>query len=274
MSYFQAMLTSLLLGIPAVLLFSYWGYNLTDFAYTKIYGRPLVVYNHFHLRNLYTDDIIVLYHHSPFYNRLDAYKKQIFKHRLSVFMESKEFIGLDGFEFSRDVKVTVSSIAVMLSFGMRNYLIESVKKIIIDPVHYYSSVNQDYHLWEYNPALKTIVLSWPDFVAGICNENDNISLGVHVFAHALFFGSMQSDDNSSLVFCQGIKKIDQLLNQDDFRKQLKRSKYLRAYALTNKFEFFAVCLEHFIESPKAFKEEFSELFIIIKEMMNFELHFN
>jgi len=189
-------------------------------------------------------------------------------------MENKQFIGLDGFEVSRDVKVTISSIAVMLSFGMRNYLIESVEKIIIYPGPYFSSVNQDYHLGEYNPFLKTIVLSWPDFVAGIGNENDNINLGVHEFAHALYFGSLRSDDNSSLVFCQGIKKIDRLLKQPDFQKQLKRSKYLRSYAFTNKFEFFAVCLEHFIESPKAFREEFSDLFKIIKEMMNFELHFN
>lgn len=268
------MLTSLLLGIPAVLLFSYWGYNLTDFAYTKIYGKPLVVYNHFHLRNLYAEDIRVLYHHSPFYNQLDAYKKRLFKHRLSVFMESKEFVGLNGFEVSRDVKVAVSSIAVMLSFGMRNYLIESVKKIIIYPGPYFSSVNQDYHLGEYNPFLKTLVLSWPDFVAGIGNESDNVNLGVHEFAHALYFGSIQSDDNSSLVFCQGIKKIDQLIKQTDFQKRLERSKYIRSYAFTNKFEFFAVCLEHFIESPVAFHEEFAELFEIIKKMMNFELHYN
>lgn len=268
------MLTSLLLGIPAVLLFTYWGYNLTDFAYTKIYGKPLVVYNHFHLKNLYTDDILVLYYHAPFYNRLDAYKKQLFKHRLNVFMNSKEFIGLDGFEVSRDVKVTVSSIAVMLTFGMRNYLIESVEKIIIYPGPYFSSLNQDYHLGEYNPFLKTIVFSWPDFVAGIGNENDNLNLGVHEFAHALYFDSIQSDNNSSLVFCQGIRKIDRLLKQADFRHQLRQSMYLRNYAFTNKFEFFAVCLEHFIESPELFHQEFSNLFNIIREMMNFELEVN
>lgn len=271
MSYFQTMLTSLLLGLPAVVLFSYWGYNLTDYAYTKIYGKPMVVYNHFHLRNLYEQDIRVLYHHSPFYNQLGAYKKRIFKHRLRAFVESKEFIGLDGFEVSRDVKVTVSSIAIMLSFGMRNYLIESVEKIIIYPGPYFSSLNQSYHLGEYNPFLKTIVLSWPDFVSGIGNGGDNKNLGVHEFAHALYFGSMQSDDNSSLVFCQGIKRIDQLLKRNDFQKKLLRSRYLRDYAYTNKFEFFAVCLEHFIESPQAFHEEFSALYIIIKKMMNFEL---
>ena len=170
--------------------------------------------------------------------------------------------------------MAVSSVAVMLSFGMRNYLIESVKKIIIYPGPYFSSVNQDYHLGEYNPFLKTLVLSWPDFVAGIGNESDNVNLGVHEFAHALYFGSIQSDDNSSLVFCQGIKKIDQLLRQTDFQKKLERSKYIRSYALTNKFEFFAVCLEHFIESPVAFHEEFVELFEIIKKMMNFELRYN
>lgn len=265
------MITSLLFGIPAVLLFSYWGYNLTDFAYTKFYGKPLVVYNHFHLRNLYAEDIRVLYHHSPFYNRLDAYKKRLFKHRLSVFMENKEFIGVDGFEVSRDVKVTISSIAVMLTFGMRNYLIESVEKIIIHPGPYYSVVNQDYHLGEYNPFLKTILFSWPNFVAGIGNENDNVNLGVHEFAHAIYFGSIQSDDNSSLVFCQGIKKIDRLLNQTDFKQTLGNSSYLRSYALTNKFEFFAVSLEHFIESPEEFQRELPDLFKIIKKMMNFEL---
>src|SRR5690606_22028462 len=111
------MLTSLLLGVPAVLLFTYLGYNLTDFAYTKIYGKPLVVYTHFHLINLYTDDILVLYYHAPFSNRLDACKQQLYTHRLTVFTNSTEFTALDAFEITRDVKVTVSSTPVMLTAG-------------------------------------------------------------------------------------------------------------------------------------------------------------
>jgi Mlc titration factor MtfA (ptsG expression regulator) len=52
-------------------------------------------------------------------------------------------------------------------------------------------------------------------------------------------------------------------------KRLIESNYFRIYAYTNEFEFIAVILEHFFETPKEFKAEFPELYEKVKVMINF-----
>jgi len=264
------MIVPFLIGIPTALLFTYWGFNLTDLAYSKIYGKPLIVYDHIYFKKLRTEDIEVIKAHSLFYTKLSAYKKRVFRHRVVMFINDKTFIGLNGFEITREKKIMIASVAVMLSFGMRTYLIACVNKIIIYPHTYFSEINRKYHLGEFNPLLKTIVFSWEDFIAGMNNNTNNSNLGVHEFAHAIYFCSKYSNDSSSILFTNGIKKIDKLLHSESYIDKMKNTAYLRGYAYTNKFEFFAVCLEHFIETPKQFKEAFPQLFGIIKDMMNFE----
>ena len=53
------MIVPFLIGIPTALLFTYWGVNLTDLAYSKIYGKPLIVYDHIYFKKLRTEDIEV-----------------------------------------------------------------------------------------------------------------------------------------------------------------------------------------------------------------------
>ncbi|QLE00413.1 zinc-dependent peptidase [Galbibacter sp. BG1] len=264
------MIVPFILGVPVVLLFTYWGFNLTDLAYSRIYGKPLIVYDHIYFKKLNEEDIAVITKYSLFYNKLNLYKQRVFRHRIVVFINSKTFIGLNGFEVTRERKILIATVAVMLSFGMRRYLIESVNKIIVYPDAYFSAITQKYHLGEFNPLLKTIVFSWQDFMAGLNNTSNNSNLAVHEFAHALYFGSQQYNDVSSILFSHGIRKIDDLLHTDEYIDKIRHTKYLRGYAYTNKFEFFAVCLEHFIETPIEFKKEFPELFRVIKNMMNFE----
>jgi hypothetical protein len=41
------------------------------------------------------------------------------------------------------------------------------------------------------------------------------------------------------------------------------------YAFTNQFEFLAVVIESFIETPQEFKLQFPELYFKIRQMLNF-----
>ena len=47
------------------------------------------------------------------------------------------------------------------------------------------------------------------------------------------------------------------------------SKYFRAYAYTNQYEFFAVLLESFIETPLEFQARFPEFNNYMRQMLNF-----
>ncbi|MNE98397.1 Protein MtfA [compost metagenome] len=51
--------------------------------------------------------------------------------------------------------------------------------------------------------------------------------------------------------------------------ELISKEYFRAYAYENQFEFLAVVLEHFFESPEIFQKEFPELYERVRRMINF-----
>ena len=48
----------------------------------------------------------------------------------------------------------------------------------------------------------------------------------------------------------------------------KGEHYLRAYAFTNEYEFFAVSIEHFFEDPKGMKAAHPDLYDCLKKLIN------
>jgi Mlc titration factor MtfA (ptsG expression regulator) len=46
--------------------------------------------------------------------------------------------------------------------------------------------------------------------------------------------------------------------------------YFRLYAYTNQYEFIAVILEYFFETPREFKQKLPELYGMVKKMINFK----
>ena len=55
---------------------------------------------------------------------------------------------------------------------------------------------------------------------------------------------------------------------DTLDRREKKYEYLRSYAFTNEHEFFAVCVEHFFESPDKFALELPKLFDIMCSLLN------
>ena len=58
-------------------------------------------------------------------------------------------------------------------------------------------------------------------------------------------------------------------SNETLRKDLLNSGFLREYAFENQYEFVAVLLEHFFESPEEFKSKFPSIYIKVKEMLNY-----
>ena len=101
--------------------------------------------------------------------------------------------------------------------------------------------------------------------------DDNLNLGIHEFGHAIHLNAARKSDVSSLIFNKGFKSLTEYLqNHESVRKDLIASKYFRAYAYTNYFEFFAVLLENFIETPIEFKSQFPQLYSYMQQMLNFK----
>ena len=160
----------------------------------------------------------------------------------------------------------------MLTFGFRDYLIGSVSTIIIYPDTFYSQTKQAYHKGEFNPFYSALALSWKDFKQGHAINNDNLNLGIHEFAHAIHYNSKKESDISSVIFTESINELMRLLSQDKpLRDALIKSNYLRGYAFTNSFEFLAVIIENFIETPQMFKAQFPQIYFKVKQMLNFNM---
>ncbi|WP_299361349.1 zinc-dependent peptidase [Winogradskyella sp.] len=271
------MIPALEMALPAVyyVVFStflvYRVYIWSEKLYARKYRRPFFLNTVLFKNELSEKQLAILKNDFGFYKDLQEKERIIFRHRLARFIKAKKFIGRNGLTIDDEMTTLISATAIMLTFGFKEYLIDLIDKIIIYPESYYSKLNDSYHKGETNPQLKAIVFSWKDFKAGYHIGDDNLNLGIHEFGHAIHLNAFSNNDVSSLIFRKGFNGLTNFLQHHKaVRQDLISSKYFRAYAYTNHFEFFAVILENFIETPTEFKSRFPELYKYIQQMLNFK----
>ncbi|MFI1742949.1 zinc-dependent peptidase [Thalassobellus sediminis] len=267
--------SKVLLGILFVVLASiilYYTFRLIEMAYVLKFKKPL--YNHFYiyLRTLNDNQKGVLRQQFSFYNNLSNKEKKYFEHRVASFLKDKDFISREGVIITDEKQVLIAATAVMLTFGFRDFYIGLISKIVIYPEAFYSNTNNAYHKGEFNPKLKALVLSWKDFQEGYRIDNDNLNLGIHEFTHAIHLNSIKERDVSSIIFKDSFKELSVLLtSKAGIKEKLVKSEYFRGYAYTNQFEFLAVIIENFIETPQDFRSEFPLIYGKVKQMLNFNV---
>ncbi|WP_298754892.1 zinc-dependent peptidase [uncultured Psychroserpens sp.] len=245
-------------------------YMFFEQRYASKYKRPFFVHFYLFKKRLDKEKQSILRRQFSFYQKLDDTEKVRFEHRVATFINSKYFLGREDLVVTTEMKVLVAATSTMLTFGFRDYQIDLIDKIIIYPGTFYSNSNEAYHKGELNPKLKALVISWEDFLYGYDDENDNINLGIHEFTHAIHLNSLKNNDVSSLIFKVAFSELTDMLSAEEkLRKQLIASKYFRDYAFTNQFEFVAVIVETFIETPEEFKRQFPRIYDKTREMLNF-----
>lgn len=256
--------------IALLIMILYFGFKMVEMAYVMKHKRPL--YNHFYfkLQRLTPNQKSILKNNFHFYSELNHKQKTYFEHRVVKFIDDKTFIGRDGFLVTDEAKVLISATAVMLTFGFRDFYIGLIDKVFVYPMPFYSTTNENHHKGEFNPKLKSIVFSWEDFKHGYNIGDDNLNLGIHEFAHAIHLNSIKERDVSSTIFKDSFKELTTMLsNNKSLRDKLVASKYFRAYAYENQFEFLAVLIEYFFETPLEFKTQFPKIYGKVKQMLNF-----
>jgi Mlc titration factor MtfA (ptsG expression regulator) len=241
---------------------------LADDLHIAAFHRPIYIHFYTNYLEISENQENILVEKFEFYTKLSNKRKKYFNHRMSLFLEKYEFISRENFAVTEEIQVTIAATYVMLTFGMRHYLLAAFDKIIIYPETYYSSFSDQYHKGEYNPRMKAVVFSWKHFHEGLEHKNDNLNLGIHEFTHVVHHHSLQSQDASSLTFKKHYQRILNLFTNPISRQKLIDSEYFRVYAFTNQFEFISVVIEHFFETPNEFKAEFPLLFKHVSRMLN------
>ncbi len=257
-------------SLALVIMMLYYIVRLVEMSYVIKNKKPLYLHFYLFLKSLKASEVSILKQQFPFYNKLTEKEQRYFEHRVASFIKDKKFVGREGLKVTEEMKVLISATAVMLTFGFRDYFIGLIDKVFVYPQEFYSLANDDYHKGEFNPRLETLVLSWEDFKKGFLVDDDNINLGIHEFAHAIHLNSTKERDVSSTIFSDSFKEITDLLSNDEsLRERVINSKYFRDYGYTNQYEFLAVIVENFIETPQEFKSQFPEIYSKTKQMLNF-----
>ena len=247
-------------------------FNFFEMAWIE-YFKKKQFFNHIYFlkKNISNEHKSILRQEFSFYKRLSDTEKRNFEHRIAYYLKNWKFIGKD-LEVNNRMKILVSATAAKLTFGLRDYRIDSVDKIIFYPEEYYSTINEVMHKGEFNMAYRALIFSWKDLKVGYEITNDNINLAVHECIHAMHFSFLKSRNysTSAAIFIDSFHELTTALDADESLKQrLVSSEYIRDYAFENRFEFISVLVENFIETPAEFRTKFPRIYAKVKEMLNF-----
>lgn len=187
---------------------------------------------------------------------------------MTCYIRDKQFKHRFGKPVTDEQKVAISSVAVMLTLGRRNYMMDQLDTILIFDEPFESAANDHKHKGEYNPKAAVLALSWPDVLHGKDVEDDNFNLALHEFTHVIHIESERSQHMDAMRYHKYHQLILIQLMDLDLRNNLSKSKFFRDYAFTNQYEFMAVLTEYFFESPAELKKLFPRLYELMQKALS------
>jgi len=250
-----------------VILYGFF-HGILEPAFVYFLNRPVYVHLYFKPLKISPGERAILLQHSVFFRRLSLKRQSYFEHRLKTFSALITFEGRE-IEVTEEMKIRIASAYVMMTFGMRNYMMRSFERIIIYPDSYESTITGNLHDGEFNPGHKIIVFSWAAFERGCNVDNDNLNLAIHEFAHAIYAYSLRHPNEAEAMFASRYQSIRNMIRDERKRQVLFDKGYFRDYAYTNEYEFIAVMLEHFFETPSVFRANYPKLYKQVSEMINY-----
>ncbi len=209
----------------------------------------------------------ILEKYSAYYNVLNSPQKIVFEKRVQRFMYSKTFIPRSVSKVTDEMRVLISASAVQLTFGLGRIFLAHFDKIMIYMDAYYSSITQKYHLGEVNPRAGIIVISWKSFVDGYANISDSLNLGIHEMAHAIHFENRIKNEEYGFLNDDALKQLEIITLREMKKINAGEEHFLRSYAGTNGYEFFAVALEYFFENPVDLRKAIPDLYATLTRLL-------
>ena len=217
------------------------------------------------LRRLKRNIPILLNDYSVYYRNLTPKEQKHFERRVLTFISLKHFYRFDQSKATDEMKILIAAAAVQLTFGFSEGCeYEVFRKIAISDKEYVSRQTKRVHHGEANPGKSLIAFSWQRFMEGVKYPHDSINLGLHEFAHALFINNISGYCNRH--FCKTIGEWHAVVAQ--LTQEQKIYNFFRSYAFEDRMEFFAVSIEYFFETPKAFHTSLPQLYTVICRLLN------
>lgn len=211
----------------------------------------------------------LLHQHFRFYRHLTHHEREEFNRRVTLFSGSRHFEGRQGVEVGKNMKALISASPVMLTFGMKDFMLPHFRLIIIYPEAFLNQFSRNLHKGETNSA-GVVVLSWEAYYEGISISNDGINLGLHEFAHSLAILTEKKLLRNE-AFIRSFERLMESVSNPRFRLMISERAGLRPYATENPMEFFAVATEVFFEKPEELRYNHPTIYQLFSEMYNLDL---
>ena len=200
-----------------------------------------------------------------YFNDLPHDLKHRFVKRTRQFMHQKKFHFV-GLERNDEISILISSSAIQVTFGLKNYHLSYFKDIYILADAYH--MDNDDELYIGHVAPDGIYLSWKHFLYGYSYRNDNINVAVHEMAHALLYNNYFAQYGIDPHFRLNYEKFSTSTGPILADVIARRRSYLRSYAFSNMHEFWAVSVEAFFENPQGLRKNMPDLYEALSYVLN------
>ena len=207
----------------------------------------------------------ILSRHIPYFNELMEEEKQLFLKRAYMFQSIKKFHFIEIPE-QKEIPILISAVAVQITFGLNKYLLPYFKDIYILPDVYKHNETGALYIGHVSP--NGIYISWKHFLQGFETNEDNFNVAFHELAHAVHHENFTTETGVDWDFREDFKRLPDVFGPILSEAIIEKKSYLRGYAFTNFYEFWAVSIEAFFENPKALKENMPSLYHNLCEILN------
>lgn len=201
----------------------------------------------------------------PYYRELTAVEKDLFVRRLNSLMDTRQFHFI-GMEASRGPTVLVSAVTIQISFGLKKFMLPYFRDIFIMPDAYHLKGAGELYIGHVSP--KGIYISWRHFQEGFAIPNDGVTVAYHELAHAIHHENFIEETGIDWDFREDFARLPHIFGPVLSASIKEHKSYLRGYAFTNFFEFWAVSVEAFFEDPQGMKDNLPKLHKILSEVLN------
>ena len=228
-----------------------------------------------HHRRLQLDeaDRMYLRRRVPLYRRMPERERQRLDGLVRVFLEEKEFVGCQGLQVTRHMRLAVAAQACLLVLGRDEHVYDALRSILVYPGQFVvpeqwhdedGVVTQEERIlsgqaWD----VSRIILSWEDVEARAAGA-EAYNVVIHEFAHYLDHEGGGLDGAPALdgrtehaswatTFAEAFAALRDAVERET-------PTFLDPYAAEDEAEFFAVCSEAFFEAPVQLREHHAALY--------------
>ena len=253
-------------GNRARLIFSHLKYRLRAFYLdTSESDENHLITSHKYRRLIWKCHRVLSYM-NEYYTGLSKKGKIRFLVRVIQALKTIKISGREGEVATIEKKIVLVGGLVQLTFGLKTFDLKRYKTIGLYPAKFYSRlIERNVKGLTYAKGL--ILISWLDTFKGFHNNEDNINLALHEWAHG--FQIHHQRHQTSFYYARMTTLLRKLERHFTRLLPLKDSQtYLRNYAFTNSHEFFACSVEHFFETPNEFVLQYPVLFKDLCTLLN------